>query len=128
MKRILSAITLSAVLASPVWSEPITLRCKAVGSSSEEQGWSIVLDLDKKIAEWQNASAEQFVEKIEVYPEYITGNSTQPDRGFFGIWVLDRLSLQMVELFIDEYSFSQSKPDGSVTEPKSYRHQCIRGI
>ena len=128
MKRILTALTLSAALASPAWSEAITIRCKNVDSTSEEQSWSIVLDLEKKIAEWQSTATEQFIEKIEVYPKYITGNSTQPDRGFFGIWVLDRVTLQMVDLFIDEQNFSKSDPDGSLTEPTSYRYQCIRGI
>ena len=69
MKRILTALTLFAILASPAWSEPMTLRCKTVDSSSEDQNWTFVLDLDKKIAEFKFASSDQNVETIEVFPK-----------------------------------------------------------
>ena len=120
MKQFLSALTLSAVLASSAWSEPITIKCHDVDSSGGP--WVYVLDLDKKIAELKTDTGKPSIEQIEVYPKYITSNISQPHNDFFGIWVLDRDSLQMIVSIID------TNTDGSLTGKQGWKFQCVRGI
>lgn len=121
MKRILTALTLSAVLASPAWSESITLKCDGKNYGTPQK-WEMHLNLDKEMVEFESGVSTS----LEINDKYISWRSGYTDVGNYSISVLNRETLVLIETSISDDAFKRN--GDTLFGPMNFLFQCGRGI
>ena len=124
MKRILTALTLSAVLASPAWSEIVTIKC-ITSTHALETSFKMSLNFERKTAsfEYDNENIEPHVNDIQIYDDHIFGSNQSPENGYYSMWMLKRDSLRIMGVFLSNSSWYHNDPKKFV-----FGGECRRGI